>query len=155
MTYRITYTTDTRPADLPEGATVEKVSELPVQYPRDDDEPFLFALEASLRFGTMAYVSIAGNGRYLTRSQTRQVRDALNELLGEEIHPLFAEPEWDGYSEPPADVVETEDKDGDHWYRADDGNWSVHGEKIYGHGWKEAAHYYAPHTIVRRRGSDG
>lgn len=147
MTYRITYTTDTRPTDLPNGATVEKLPVPPVEF--DKDGQTLFALEESSLDDYVSFFWINGKGQYLDRDQTIQVRDALNELLGESVE------EWDGHSEPPADVVETKDKDGDHWFRCDNDGWAAYaGGQTgdlwdYPHGGYPAK--YGPHTIVRRK----
>ena len=63
--------------------------------------------------------------------------------------------EWDGYSEPPLDVVETRDKDGDHWFRCANGGWSAYSAASRGDLWDYPyggfPAKYGPHTIVRRQ----
>lgn len=149
MSYRVTYTTATEPTDLPEGATVEKISLLPVEIGKDSITPF--SLEKSEREDHVAFFWVNGQSKWLDREQTTQVRDALNELLGESA-PVE---EWDGHSEPPADVLETKDKDGDHWFRARNGKWAAYGMQDNGDDWDNPQGgypaKYGPHTIVRRK----
>lgn len=143
MSYRVTYTTATEPTDLPEGATVEKISLLPVEIGKDSITPF--SLEKSEREDHVAFFWVNGQSKWLDREQTTQVRDALNELLGES-----APVAWDGRSEPPAHVDKTRDRDGDYWYRTSDGDWSTFEGEVYGNNWRDpyGPSGYLPHTIA-------
>lgn len=117
MTYRITYTVNTPPPDLPHWATVEKISALPLEFPEEGNLDVVRALllDKSGNDAFLAYFQIGNRGRQLTADQTRQVRDALNELLGETA------PEWDGLSEPPANVRTVKDRERDLWDRIEGG----------------------------------
>ncbi|MER7077931.1 hypothetical protein SAMN02982929_07194 [Saccharopolyspora kobensis] len=59
--------------------------------------------------------------------------------------------EWGGRTEPPADVMATEDADGDRWFRCEDGRWSAYVAAAEGVLWDEGPAKYAPHTIVSRK----
>lgn len=146
MTYRITYTTERVPENLPEGYTVEKVSALPLAFDEGIDTRRFF-LSASGNTEFLAYFQIDDRGRQLDREQAVQVRDALNELIGDAV----AAENWDGHSEPPADVEVIQDKDGDRWHRLDrDDRWSPDRNSAFGDPW-EYVEQFAPFTIVLRK----
>lgn len=142
MPFEITYTSATRPTDLPEGATVKEVSSLPLQF-ATETHGYIVDVSRSVIVNGGVYLDVCS--AHLTVDETRQVRDALNELIGDAVATG-----WDGRSEPPADVVEIEDKDGDRWYRVKTDRWSTDKESAFGDPWSWPARY-GPHTIVRRK----
>lgn len=146
MPYEVTYTTSTRPTDLPEGAIVKEVSALPLEF-EDSVHGQIISVERSVRCPDGVYV-VAG-GVHLNPTEIRRVRDALTEALGETAVTDNAEC-WDGIAEPPDDVTETKDRDGDGWIRRT-GGWAMRGLPGVGLQWNRDASHYGPHTIVRRK----
>lgn len=143
MPYRITYTVDTV-GHIPEGATVERISALPLDIDRFAEPSIrFFHLDASAHDNDVAFFSIGGEGKHLTREQTTQVRDALNELLGEAPNTL----NWDGHREPPVGIAHTVDREGDDWYRLHNGNWSIDKYAEHGRPWNVGAADYTPHRL--------
>lgn len=113
MPYKVTYTTSTRPTDLPEGAVVEEVSALPLEFRTAEH-----GTEVSIhRRGELTTMVIATYRADMTDYETRRVRDALTEALGEATSPPS-----DGETDTKRRLI-----DGDYstWFELSPGLWTL------------------------------
>lgn len=123
MPYEVRYTTDHRPIDLPEGAEVIKVSAFPYRFNAGGSCPTEVEVMSGGEDGGVAriwardelddQVTIVN----LSVDQARRLREALTEALEGR--------DWDGYGEPPENVLETRDELGRLWSKQVGGTWRM------------------------------
>ena len=124
--YKVTYQTEVKPTDLPDGAVVEEVSILPLEIEQPGSMYNMRVAHYAGQALGKAFIGLyvgstwtSGSGVVLTPEETHQVIQALKETLPKARYSVGDVLDGD---EPGSEVLEIEDNDGD-IYRRYNGTW--------------------------------